>query len=208
MLVEQCAGSFAETPAGGAGGGVQFLDVMEARARTFEHLFVLGLNRGVFPRVVQEDALLPEHLRARLKSVLPDIPMKGKGYEEEPYLFAQLLASAPHITLSWKTLDASGKSATPSAFIDALLIDKPELEVQESRSLMSGQPSDDPTERNIIPAFDYALNHALLERRDGLAPRSPAIYFSLFISSVVRDVLTCLFLATIKFLNSLNGKVR
>ncbi len=60
-------------PLGGEGGGVQVLEVMEARSRTFEHLFLIGLNRGVFPRTVREDPLLPDGLRrhpgpARLRS--------------------------------------------------------------------------------------------------------------------------------------------
>ena len=52
--------NFGATESGGNGGGIQVLDVVEARSRTFEHLFVLGLNRGEFPRVVQEDPLLPD----------------------------------------------------------------------------------------------------------------------------------------------------
>ena len=50
-------------PLGGDGGGVQILDVTEARSRTFDHLFVLGLNRGHFPRPVHEDPVLPDGLR-------------------------------------------------------------------------------------------------------------------------------------------------
>src|SRR5262249_3911150 len=66
---------------GGAGGGVQALSVTEARARTFDHLFVLGMNRDVFPRVVREDPLLPDALRAVLRGVLPDVPIKATGFD-------------------------------------------------------------------------------------------------------------------------------
>jgi hypothetical protein len=105
---------------GGAGAGVQVLTVMEARARTFGHLFVVGVNRGVFPRVGHEDPMLPEAVRARLAAdVLPEMPIKGRSADEERYLFAQLLSSAPSATLSWHVYGAAG-TVTPSPFVDRL----------------------------------------------------------------------------------------
>ena len=77
---------------GGAGGGVQLLSAMEARGRTFDHLFLAALNRGRFPRVVQEDPLLPDTVRGHLAAeVLPEFPVKARGLDEERYLFAQLV---------------------------------------------------------------------------------------------------------------------
>jgi hypothetical protein len=109
-----------ETEIGGAGGGVQLLTVMEARARTFSHLLLCGCNRGVFPRVVQDDALLPDLVRARLAvDVLPQMPVKGRSADEERYLFAQLVSSAPEVTLSWH-LSAEGRRMAPSPFVDRL----------------------------------------------------------------------------------------
>ncbi len=109
-----------ETPIGGAGGGVQLLTVMEARARTFSHLVVCGCNRGVFPRVINDDALLPDLVRARLAAdVLPEMPVKARSADEERYLFAQLLSSAPRVRLSWH-LAAEGRRMAPSPFVDRL----------------------------------------------------------------------------------------
>ncbi len=109
-----------EVPLGGNGAGVQVLTVMEARARTFSQLFVVGVNRGVFPRVGHEDPMLPEAVRARLAAdVLPEMPVKGRSADEERYLFAQLLSSAPSATLSWHVYGADG-TVTPSAFVDRL----------------------------------------------------------------------------------------
>ncbi|MEE8508615.1 MAG: hypothetical protein V3T07_06075, partial [Myxococcota bacterium] len=105
---------------GGAGGGVQVLSVMQARARCFEHLFVLGLNRDVFPRAVREDPLLPDALRRELSAVLPELPIKATGYDEERYLFAQLLASSPHITLSWQDANDAGRARAASTFVERL----------------------------------------------------------------------------------------
>ena len=109
-----------EVPLGGDGAGVQVLSVMESRARTFGSLFVVGLNRGVFPRVGHEDAMLPEAVRARLAAdVLPEMPVKGRSADEERYLFAQLLSSAPSVRLSWHVYGSDG-TMTPSPFIDRL----------------------------------------------------------------------------------------
>ncbi|MEE8278786.1 MAG: PD-(D/E)XK nuclease family protein, partial [Thermoanaerobaculia bacterium] len=109
---------------GGRGAGVQILEVTEARGRTFEHLFLLGLNRGVFPRAVREDPMFPDSLRRVIgrqgHGVLPDLPLKLGGFDEERYLFAQLLASSPHVTLSWQEVDDDNAALTPSPLIERL----------------------------------------------------------------------------------------
>lgn len=100
---------------GGAGGGVQVLSAMEARGRTFEHLFLIGLNRDAFPRGIREDPLLPDDLRRVLQRVLPDLPVKLAGFDEERWLFSHLLSASPSVTLSWQSVDEDGKvlSASP-----------------------------------------------------------------------------------------------
>ncbi len=125
LLVARALEPIGSAELGGAGGGVQVLGVIEARARTFEHLFVLGLNRDVFPRSVREDPLLPDSLRLALAGpagdgVLPDVPVKRSGFDEERYLFAQLLAAAPEVTLSWQTADDDGRAASPSPLVERL----------------------------------------------------------------------------------------
>jgi hypothetical protein len=109
-----------EEPFGGQGGGVQVLTVVEARARTFEHLFVGNVSRGTFPRVVHDDPMLPEAVRARLAAdVLPEMPVKGRSADEERYLFAQMVSSAPEVELSWHLFGPDG-TLTPSPFVDRL----------------------------------------------------------------------------------------
>jgi len=107
-------------PLGGAGGGVQVLSVVEARGRTFSHLFVVGAHRGSFPRNVRTDPLLPDTLRGALSVVLPDVPRKKSGFDEERYLFAQLLSAAPHVTLSWQSHDDEGQPLAPSPLVERL----------------------------------------------------------------------------------------
>ena len=88
------------------------------------HLFVLGMNRDLFPRVVLEDPLFPDALRRGLlehgTGVLPDLPLKLGGFDEERYLFAQLLTASPHVTLSWQSVDDDGKERAVSTFVERL----------------------------------------------------------------------------------------
>lgn len=107
-------------PFGGRGGGVRVLSATEARGCTFERLVLLGLNRELFPRRIEEDPLLPDAVRRSLAGLLPDVPIKADGHAEERYLFAQLLASAPEITLSWCASDDDGNPATPSPLVESL----------------------------------------------------------------------------------------
>ncbi len=119
-LLSDRLGRVGEVPLGGGGAGVQVLTVMEARARTFDRLFVTGANRGAFPRVVHEDPMLPESVRARLAAdVLPEMPVKRRSADEERYLWAQLLSSAPAVAVSWHVYGAEG-TRTPSPFVDRL----------------------------------------------------------------------------------------
>ena len=120
LIVERQLADAGRAPLGGAGAGVQVLSVMEARARSFDALFGIGMNRDVFPRSITEDPLLPDGLRARLRAVLPDLPVKREGTHEERYLFAQLLAASPRITLSCSVADDSGKPRLPSPLLERL----------------------------------------------------------------------------------------
>ena len=115
LLLDRALDGAGADDLGGRGGGVQVLSVVEARGLTFEHLFLPGLNRGVFPRTIRQDPLLSDELRGVLARVLPDVPIKQKGFDEERYLFAQLLASSPRVTLSWPLADLEGRPALPVA---------------------------------------------------------------------------------------------
>jgi RecB family exonuclease len=107
-------------PIGGAGGGVAVLSVEQARSRTFERLFLIGLSREVFPRPIGEHPLLPDGLRRRLRAVLPDLPVKREGYDEERYLFAQLLSSSPNAVVSHPAVDEDGRRRPASPLLERL----------------------------------------------------------------------------------------
>ena len=152
-----------EVDLGGRGAGVQVLTVVEARARTFERLFVAGVSRGVFPRVVHEDPMLPEAVRARLAAdVLPEMPVKGRSADEERYLFAQLLSSSPAVELSWHLYGADG-TLTPSPFVDRLRLRE---DVDDPEAVPQLWPIEDVAERPR-PAYELAVLSAPTADRDG-----------------------------------------
>ncbi len=119
LLREQFA-TEARAPVGGRGGGVQLLSVVEARGRTFDLLFVPGLVRGHFPRPITGEPVLPDGLRRRLGELLPDLPVKGEGHDEERFLFGQLLGAAPRVVLSRSQHDEDGKPLAPSPLLETL----------------------------------------------------------------------------------------
>ena len=163
------------TPLGGAGAGVQVLDVTEARARSFEQLFVLGMNRDVFPRSVAEDPLLRDALRRPLAAVLPDLPVKQAAHAEESYLFAQLVSASPALTLSWQRVDDDGRPRAASPFVEGLRLALrsrgEEPPVYEAPVLY--EPRDP---EPLRPALEHAIQAGLSgSRRDFAGALVPAL---------------------------------
>lgn len=159
---ERCA-----PPLGGAGSGVQCLSVVEARARTFEHLFMVSLNRGAFPRHVREDALLPDALRSSLAALLPDLPLKSLGHEEERVLFDELVRSSRSVTLSWQTMDEEGRAREPSPFVEAFLAIGAAGAVEHARALYEPAPEHAPPDAlpGPRPAHEMLVLAALAGQR-------------------------------------------
>jgi hypothetical protein len=114
--VERC-----RTPLAGEGAGVALLNVMEARGRTFDALFVIGLQAMSFPSRVVEDLLLSDAARRALQPLLESLPLKGTIASEDRYYFESLLRAAPSVTLSWSLGDDAGAELQPSPFVEAWL---------------------------------------------------------------------------------------
>lgn len=137
MMLEREARNFGARSLGGAS-GVAVLDLTQARARTFQHLFVLGLNRGAFPRLIQSDPVFPDRERARLRAdyAAPDLQLAERGHDEERYLFAQLCSAAPQLCLSWLRADEDGKELPPSPYLQRLwLSESCELEEEDASAV-------------------------------------------------------------------------
>ncbi|HXU43937.1 MAG TPA: PD-(D/E)XK nuclease family protein [Thermoanaerobaculia bacterium] len=178
LLVDGALAGLGAAPFGGRGGGVQVLSVTEARARTFEHLFVLGVNRDAFPRPIREDALLPDSLRRVLRRVLPDVPEKRGGFDEERYLFAQLLSAAPAVTLSWQSTDEDGKVRAPSPLVERIGLTAGER--RRAPALFSAAGEGAPSAALRRPAWEHAVLAALHGPRQRFAAVLPAAVGELF----------------------------
>ena len=148
VLLRRTFAGLGEEPLGGAGGGVALLSALEARGRCFAQLFLMGLSREVFPRLVREDPLLPDVLRRALEAVLPDVPIKQRGEDEERYLFAALCAAAPAVTLSWPARSDDGKERAVSPLVEALRTGG--LSVSAARPVLAEGEA-------LRPAFEHAI---------------------------------------------------
>jgi RecB family exonuclease len=147
VVLGRLLGELGSEPLGGRGAGVALLSALESRGRSFARLFVMGLNRDVFPRLVLEDPLLPDALRRALEAVLPDVPVKQRAEHEERHLFAALCAAAPCVTLSWLATSDDGKERPASPLVEAL---RGRL-APESAPTLLGDVS------GPRPAFEHAL---------------------------------------------------
>ena len=150
-------------PIGGAGGGVAVLSVEQARSRTFERLFLIGLSREVFPRPIGEAPLLPDGLRRRLRAVLPDLPVKREGYDEERYLFAQLLSSSSNTVVSHPAVDEDGRRRPASPLLER-------LRSSDDEDLPGfWQPAECADSRPLRTAYEHAQIAGLSGTRDQFA---------------------------------------
>ena len=154
------------TALGGAGAGVQVLPVMSARGRSFASLFVLGLQRDVFPRTPIEDPIASDALRRAMRDLLPELPVKAHGHAEERHLFAELLSASPQVTLSWQHTSDEGREVARSSFVERLCLERPELEAMTAPPAL-GAPQGDAALRR---AHEHAIRAALYGTRAALAP--------------------------------------
>ena len=168
VLLRRALRAAGVAPLGGWGGGVRVLSVTEARARTFERLFVIGANRDVFPRPFQEDVLLSDAQRGRLEAVLPDIPIKRRAIDEDRYLFAQLANAAPWVQVSWQGISDDGKERPASPLVERL--------GRPASAIATARPAWEPGgARGPRPAHEHAVTarlagaHAAAERAAQLA---------------------------------------
>ncbi|MCA9322239.1 MAG: PD-(D/E)XK nuclease family protein, partial [Planctomycetes bacterium] len=145
---------------GGLGGGVQILELAQARGLACEELFVLGMERGVLPATGREDPWLPDAVRRRLRERLPQLGLAAERRDEEAHLFASLLAAAPHVTLIRQRCDEDGKELAASPYLAPAM-----------------QDADDPSEP--IPRPLPALFERSRSRRRPLPAREAALAFGL-----------------------------
>ena len=152
MLLGQRLEGAGQAALGGAGAGVQVLTATEARGRSFDQLFLLGLNRDIFPRPVVEDPLLPDPLRRALVALLPGLPVKGRGFDEERHLFAWLCSAAPQVTLSWQAVSEDGRERPRSPLVERILLARPDLPVEDALAPLEADLAIRPLQEQLLCA--------------------------------------------------------
>jgi len=101
---------------------VDVLNVLDARALRYNHVFLIGMGEGHFPAKLTDSSLLGESQRLRWSAHAVALDSRGDLASREMLLF--YLASArsnESLTLSYVTCDASGRPSGPGAFLTSLL---------------------------------------------------------------------------------------
>ncbi|MDP6544133.1 MAG: PD-(D/E)XK nuclease family protein [Phycisphaerae bacterium] len=101
---------------------VDVLDVLDARALRYDHVFLIGLGEGHFPAKLTDSSLLGEAQRLRWSAHGVALDSRGDLASREMLLF-YLAASRPNesLTLSYVTCDTSGRPAGAGNFLKSLL---------------------------------------------------------------------------------------
>ena len=101
--------------------GVQVIEALAAAYRSFDHVFLVGLEAGRFPLPAPSSPILDDRERDALAAAGLPLESRAVWDERERELFRVLVAGARRsLTLSSSLLDASGREVVPSAFVEAL----------------------------------------------------------------------------------------
>ena len=102
--------------------GVAVSNATAARGLGFRALFILGMNEGVFPRTIREDAFLRDRDREVLDRDLGyKVSQKLAAFDEEKLLFTLLVnAARERLYCSFQRSDESGRVLAPSWYLTEL----------------------------------------------------------------------------------------
>jgi ATP-dependent helicase/nuclease subunit B len=102
--------------------GVWILTAAGARGLRFRALFLIGMNEGVFPRTIREDAFLRDHDREVFERDLGyKVSSKLAAFDEEKLLFSLLVGAVrERLYCSFQRADESGRTLAPSWYLDEL----------------------------------------------------------------------------------------
>jgi hypothetical protein len=101
--------------------GVVVAEALAASHRSFDHVFLVGMNAGQFPRRAPSSLLLAERDRQALRAAGLPLETAPEWEARERTLFRTLVGGARRsLTVSYRRLDDLGGLANPSAFVEAL----------------------------------------------------------------------------------------
>ncbi|HEX9107244.1 MAG TPA: PD-(D/E)XK nuclease family protein, partial [Longimicrobiales bacterium] len=138
--------------------GVQVLEALAAAYRSFDHVFLVGLEAGRFPRQAGRSPLLDSVEREAL--IAAGLPLNGRAAwdDRERELFRSVVAAvpgaagragvdgarsvAPSLTVSYSRLDEAGREVAKSSFLEALedVVQPVAEEIPAARVLTPGLP--------------------------------------------------------------------
>jgi ATP-dependent helicase/nuclease subunit B len=103
-------------------GGVTVSSASAARGIKFRALFIVGMNEGIFPRTISEDAFLRDRDREVLERDLGHkVSQKLAAFDEEKLVFTLLVNSVTdRLYCSFQRSDDSGRVLAPSWYIEEL----------------------------------------------------------------------------------------
>jgi ATP-dependent helicase/nuclease subunit B len=128
-------------------GRVRLLSAEMARGLPADHVFILGLGEGSFPRLAAAEPIFDEQERHLLKSVGIHLRGVADRMPEEMLLFHGLVCQARRrLVLSYPAVDGKGQALLPSSFLAALLdcFEPGRVPVRSRRMLIEGLGRDEP----------------------------------------------------------------
>lgn len=145
--------------------GVVVAEALAAGWRAFDHVFIVGMSAGEFPRRPVGGQLLDAHDRQALIDAGLPLDAPDAWRERERELF-RVLGAAPRssLTLSWPAMDAEGREVARSAFIDEVAAD-----VAKARGITDEEG--DPLDAALLAAGVFVR----IEAQQVLSPGFPVV---------------------------------
>lgn len=132
---------------------VDVLDVLDARAIRYDHVFLIGCSEGQFPLQAAEGALLNEADKLRLASAGLHLDSRSDLLGREMLLFYLAISRADRaLTVSYLQSDGGGRVKGPGSFLQYLLNLHGGLEALRKAGRVSVIPPGD-----IVPSPEDAL---------------------------------------------------
>lgn len=121
--------------------GVVVSEALAAGWRAFDHVFVVGLSLGSFPKRPAEGLLLHTDEREALRTAGIPLDPTDAWRSRERELFRVICASPRHtLTLSWPALDAESRETARSAYVDLVAGDAKAEEIGPEQVLTPSFP--------------------------------------------------------------------
>ena len=149
--------------------GVAVSNATTARGLNFRALFLIGMNEGVFPRTVREDAFLRDADREVLERDLGyKVSQKLAAFEEEKLIFTLLVnAARERLYCSFQRADEAGRALSPSWYLSEL------------KRVLASAGGEQLSEHTIPRGITDKTNVDPFDREELLVPEELAVRLSL-----------------------------